>query len=169
MFSLPEGWFFSDLSGETHRYRWGRSPLGVPFERAKGTKTRLGRSPLRTSLGSIALWLWNTPNRPWGKLIPPATTFAAAPRSSVESLCLTSTGPAIGSDCQPAPNPDAVTKEAPRFYAEDVSGSGAGRIDNSSYLSVGGRCSSAMQGALSGVPRGATPRRLFRLFLAAQK
>ena len=30
---------------------WGRSPLGVPFERAKGTKTRLGRSPLRTSLG----------------------------------------------------------------------------------------------------------------------
>ena len=30
---------------------WGRFPLGVPFERAKGTKTRLGRSPLRTSLG----------------------------------------------------------------------------------------------------------------------
>ena len=30
---------------------WGRCPLGVPFERAKGTKTRLGRSPLRTSLG----------------------------------------------------------------------------------------------------------------------
>ena len=30
---------------------WGRYPLGVPFERAKGTKTRLGRSPLRTSLG----------------------------------------------------------------------------------------------------------------------
>ena len=29
----------------------GRFPLGVPFERAKGTKTRLGRSPLRTSLG----------------------------------------------------------------------------------------------------------------------
>ena len=29
---------------------WGRSPLGVPFDRAKGTKTRLGRSPLRTSL-----------------------------------------------------------------------------------------------------------------------
>ena len=25
--------------------------LGVPFGRAKGTKTRLGRSPLRTSLG----------------------------------------------------------------------------------------------------------------------
>ena len=24
---------------------WGRCPLGVPFERAKGTKTRLGRSP----------------------------------------------------------------------------------------------------------------------------
>ena len=29
----------------------GRSPLGVPFARSKGTKTRLGRSPLRTSLG----------------------------------------------------------------------------------------------------------------------
>ena len=29
---------------------WGRSPLGVPFARSKGTKTRLGRSPLRTSL-----------------------------------------------------------------------------------------------------------------------
>ena len=33
---------------------WGRFPLGVPFERAKGTKTRLGRSPLRTSLGHEA-------------------------------------------------------------------------------------------------------------------
>ena len=30
---------------------WGRSPLGVPFGRAKGTKTRLGRSPLSTPLG----------------------------------------------------------------------------------------------------------------------
>ena len=30
---------------------WGRFPLGVPFARPKGTKTRLGRSPLRTSLG----------------------------------------------------------------------------------------------------------------------
>ena len=30
---------------------WGRFPLGVSFERAKETKTRLGRSPLRTSLG----------------------------------------------------------------------------------------------------------------------
>ena len=31
---------------------WGtRSPLGVPFARSKGTKTRLGRSPLSTSLG----------------------------------------------------------------------------------------------------------------------
>ena len=29
----------------------GRYPLGVSFERAKETKTRLGRSPLRTSLG----------------------------------------------------------------------------------------------------------------------
>ena len=30
--------------------RVGRSPLGVHFDRAKWTKTRLGRSPLRTSL-----------------------------------------------------------------------------------------------------------------------
>ena len=30
---------------------WGRYPLGVSFERAKETKTRLGRSPLRTPLG----------------------------------------------------------------------------------------------------------------------
>ena len=29
----------------------GRFPLGVSFGRAKETKTRLGRSPLRTSLG----------------------------------------------------------------------------------------------------------------------
>ena len=34
---------------------WGRSPLGVPFARSKGTKTRLGRSPLRTSLGYEAV------------------------------------------------------------------------------------------------------------------
>ncbi len=30
--------------------RWGRYPLGVSFERAKETKTRLGRSPLSTPL-----------------------------------------------------------------------------------------------------------------------
>ena len=30
---------------------WGRYPLGVSFERAKETKTRLGRSPLSTPLG----------------------------------------------------------------------------------------------------------------------
>ena len=53
---------------------WGRSPLGVSFERAKGTKTHLGRSPLRTSLGvrgwtcvklvfgpSLLLWLLSLP------------------------------------------------------------------------------------------------------------
>ena len=38
LFSSPPAW-------------WGRFPLGVSFERAKETKTRLGRSPLRTSLG----------------------------------------------------------------------------------------------------------------------
>ena len=32
---------------------WGRFPLGVPFARSKGTKTRLGRSPLRTPLGVL--------------------------------------------------------------------------------------------------------------------
>ena len=43
---------------------WGRFPLGVPFARSKGTKTRLGRSPLRTSLG---YWLERAPFslRPW--------------------------------------------------------------------------------------------------------
>ena len=34
---------------------WGRYPLGVSFERAKETKTRLGRSPLRTPLGYEAV------------------------------------------------------------------------------------------------------------------
>ena len=34
---------------------WGRSPLGVSFERAKETKTRLGRSPLKTPLGYQAV------------------------------------------------------------------------------------------------------------------
>ena len=29
---------------------WGRFPLGVPFDWPKGTKSHLGRSPLRTSL-----------------------------------------------------------------------------------------------------------------------
>ena len=49
---------------------WGRFPLGVSFERAKETKTRLGRSPLSTPPGvpgcqcvktrfgpSLLLWL----------------------------------------------------------------------------------------------------------------
>ena len=40
------------LSSGTGLPAWrGRFPLGVPFERAKGTKTRLGRSPLSTPLG----------------------------------------------------------------------------------------------------------------------
>ena len=38
---------------------WGRFPLGVSFERAKETKTRLGRSPLRTTLGVRS---WNCIN-----------------------------------------------------------------------------------------------------------
>ena len=64
-----KGLIFSNVSGSSLPAWRGRSPLGVPFDRAKGTKTRLGRSPLRTSLGLAALWLWNNPNRPWGKLI----------------------------------------------------------------------------------------------------
>ena len=88
----------------------GRSPLGVPFVRAKGTKTRLGRSPLRTSLGSEALWLWIIPNRPRGKPILCATTSAAAQLPNVESTCLRRIGPATGGDYQTAPKPDAVTK-----------------------------------------------------------
>ena len=42
-------------SGANLRPWQGRSPLGVPFERTKGTKTRLGRSPLRTPLGCQAV------------------------------------------------------------------------------------------------------------------
>ena len=45
---------------------WGRSPLGVPFARSKGTKTRLGRSPLRTSLGYEA----GTASRLWSARHP---------------------------------------------------------------------------------------------------
>ena len=44
----------------------GRSPLGVPFARSKGTKTRLGRSPLRTSLGYEA----GTASRLWSARDP---------------------------------------------------------------------------------------------------
>ena len=44
------------LSSGTGLPAWrGRFPLGVPFERAKGTKTRLGRSPLSTPLGCKAV------------------------------------------------------------------------------------------------------------------
>ena len=39
------------LSGSGLPAWWGRFPLGVSFDRAKETKTRLGRSPLRTSPG----------------------------------------------------------------------------------------------------------------------
>ena len=46
-----EGLSFYRFSGSGLPAWWGRSPLGVSFERAKETKTRLGRSPLRTSLG----------------------------------------------------------------------------------------------------------------------
>ena len=47
---MTEGLTFSNVSGATLRPRLGRS-AGVTFVRAKVTKTRLGRSPLRTSLG----------------------------------------------------------------------------------------------------------------------
>ena len=43
----------------------GRFPLGVSFERAKETKTRLGRSPLRTSLGVRG---WNCVKSKFGPL-----------------------------------------------------------------------------------------------------
>ena len=45
----PLGLPFSDFPGGNQRPRRGRS-AGVTFVRAKVTKTRLGRSPLRTSL-----------------------------------------------------------------------------------------------------------------------
>ena len=44
-----EGLSFYRISASGLPAWWGRSPLGVSFERAKETKTRLGRSPLRTA------------------------------------------------------------------------------------------------------------------------
>ena len=109
------------------------------------------------------------PNRPRGKPILCATASAAAHCPSVESICPRRTGPATGGNFQAAPNPDAVTKEAPWYYTENISGSGAVSTDNSSYHSVGVGCSSAMQGDLRGVPRGERPRRFFPRFLIGEK
>ena len=109
------------------------------------------------------------PNRPRGKPILCATASAAAHCPSVESICPRRTGPATGGNFQAAPNPDAVTKEAPWYYTEDISGSGAVSTDNSSYHSVDVGCSSAMQGDLRGVPRGERPRRFFPRFLIGEK
>ena len=50
-----------------------------------------------------------------------------------------------------------------------ISGSGARSVDDSTYLSVGGGYSSAMQGDLRGVPRGERPRRFFGDFLIGEK
>ena len=146
-----------------------RAPLRVHFEWPKWTKSHLGALPLRTPLGSEALWRWMNPNRPRGKPILCATASAAAHCPSVESICPRRTGPATGGNFQAAPNPDAVTKEAPWYYTEDISGSGAVSTDNSSYHSVGVGCSSAMQGDLRGVPRGERPRRFFPRFLIGEK
>ncbi len=147
----------------------GLRSAGVHFEWPKWTKSHLGALPLRTPLGSVALGCWKNPKRPRGKLIPSAATSAAAHCPSVEGICPRSAGPAIGSDCQPTPNPDAVAKEALRFYTGSMSGSGARRTDNPPYLSVGGGCSSAMQGDLRGVPRGERLRRFFPRFLIVEK
>ena len=49
--SAGESLSFSNVLGSGLPAWWGRSPLGVPFARSKGTKNRLGRSSLRTSLG----------------------------------------------------------------------------------------------------------------------
>ena len=48
-------WFFYSFSRLGLPARWGRYPLGVSFERAKETKTRLGLSPLSTPLGYQAV------------------------------------------------------------------------------------------------------------------
>ena len=58
-------WFFYSFSRLGLPARWGRYPLGVSFERAKETKTRLGRSPLRTSLGVRG---WNCVKSKFGPL-----------------------------------------------------------------------------------------------------
>ena len=125
--------------------------------------------PLRTLLGSEVLGCRSNPNRPRGKPMLCATTSAAAQRSDVGSVCPRRIGPVIGGSCQSAPDPDAVSKEAPWFYTEGVSGSGVRSSDNPFYLSVGRGCSRAMQGDLRGVPRGERPRRFFPRFLIGEK
>ena len=128
----------------------GRAPLRDHFEGPKWTKSHLGALPLRTPLGSAALWLWKNPNRPRDKLILITATSAAAQRPNVDSTCPRRTGPVKGGGCQSAPDPDAFAKEAPRFYTGSISGSGARRADNPPHLSVGVGCSSAVHGDLSG-------------------
>ena len=69
--------------------RWGRYPLGVSFERAKETKTRLGRSPLRTPLGYEA----GTASILWSALAPvgshrwPGKSMGSTPFSVSVCLC----------------------------------------------------------------------------------
>ena len=78
----------------------GRFPLGVPFDRAKGTKTRLGRSPLRTSLG-VRGWTCVKPRfgpSPllWLLLLPPyQATLGNWPYSQVVST----SGPPLEKRC----------------------------------------------------------------------
>ena len=70
---------------------WGRYPLGVSFERAKETKTRLGRSPLRTSLGVRGWACVKSKFGPspllWLLLLPPyQATLGSWPYSWVVSI-----------------------------------------------------------------------------------
>ena len=90
---------------------WGRFPLGVPLARPKGTKTRLGRSPLRTSLGYEAVPASSLSSAlvPVGSHGWPGKSMGSAPFSvrrclSFQGLTLVCGVPAAGSpasgDCQ---------------------------------------------------------------------
>ena len=135
--------------------RWVRAPLRPDFSpmRNRG-KNRLRVAPLGTLLGSVALWPWIKPNRPRGKRYSVPRLPLTAPRSSVDSSCPRTIGPAIGGDYQPAPKPDVVTKEALRVLHGEHQRQRRKEDSQSFYLSVGGGCTSAVQGDLGGYPGG---------------
>ena len=82
--------YFSDFSGANLRPSRGRS-AGVTFVRAKVTKTRLGRSPLGTSLGvrgcqCVKLVFGPSPLL-WRLVLPPhQATLGSWPYSRVVSM-----------------------------------------------------------------------------------
>ena len=138
---------------------------GVHFDWPKWTKSHLGRSPLRTSLGSAALSCRSTPNRPRDKPILCAAISATAACSSVGSTCPRRTGPAVGGICPPAPNSDAVTKVLRRRCQRQR------RKEDGQFPIPQRRCGILQRHVRrpQGVPRGTTPRRFFPPFLIGEK